>query len=133
MEHDDGSPVPYMRSLLFIHAPTDQTKKERQNPGYNRNTSFRKRQTDNSKSLASHWTLKVPITIARDEELVPEVAGLGCLLDERLHGDALLGDYCRSSRSTPATRKIQLCAGWLTEVHTTPARFLVQHGFIFCG
>jgi hypothetical protein len=42
------------------------------------------------KSLAPHRTLKVPIAIARDEELVPKLAGLVRILDERLHGDAVL-------------------------------------------
>ena len=135
MECDSGNTVPRLRRLLSIHAPTNQTKSKRQNFGYNRIIHSQTRQPHNHRpnSLAPHGALKVPITIARNEELVPEFSGLVCLFDERLHGYAVLGNDCRSSRSTPATRKIQFRAGWLAEVHATPARFLVQHGGIFCG
>jgi chloramphenicol 3-O-phosphotransferase len=57
MEHDSSNTVLYLRSLLFVHAPTKQTKRERHHPGYNRNTSSHKhaRQT----TVSPHHLLRI--------------------------------------------------------------------------
>ena len=57
-------------------------------------------------SLAAHRALEVPITIAGDEQLVPELAGLVRFFNEHVHGDAILASYRRLGCSAPTTGKV---------------------------